>query len=203
MENASKALIIAGGILLAIMILSLIVYMSTITSRMVAAQEEKKAGEEIVAFNKEYEAYNKKRMYGTEIITVMRKAMDYNKDADEKINIGLITKNNYTTVKETITVDEQGEKSTNKKQEEIIVLKSGSYNIIDNETELENFFKQEANDVYDDPSQRTRYSKVNIYSALTNFKRSIFKCSDNSVKYYESGRIKEICFEEIKNFVEY
>ena len=51
MENAAKALLIAGGILLALMTLSLVVYMSTATTRMAEAQDEKKAAEELAAFN--------------------------------------------------------------------------------------------------------------------------------------------------------
>lgn len=93
MENAAKALIIAGGILFAIMILSLVVYMSTTTTRMVEAQEEKKEIEELTAFNKEYEAYNKRLMYGTEVITVYNKAEEYNKKGETSINIEIYDKN--------------------------------------------------------------------------------------------------------------
>lgn len=93
MENAAKALIIAGGILFAIMILSLVVYMSTTTTRMAEAQDEKKKVEELTAFNKEYEAYNKRLMYGTEVITVYNKAEEYNKKGETSINIEIYDKN--------------------------------------------------------------------------------------------------------------
>lgn len=93
MENAAKALLIAGGILLALMTLSLIVYMSTATTRMAQAQEEKKAAEELTAFNMEYEAYNKRLMYGTDMITVYNKAEDSNGKNNFFISIKIYDKN--------------------------------------------------------------------------------------------------------------
>lgn len=91
MENASKALLMAGGVLIAILILSLLVYMATTTSRLAEAQDEKTLAQQTAAFNSEYEAYNKTRMYGTDIITVVKKADDYNikteADGQSKIDI--------------------------------------------------------------------------------------------------------------------
>ena len=78
MENAAKALIIAGGILIAIMTLSLIVYASTSATRIEQARNEKKLAEELAKFNKEYESYHKDRLYGVDVITVMNKAIEHN-----------------------------------------------------------------------------------------------------------------------------
>ena len=74
MENASKALIIAGGILLAILTLSLVVYMMTAVTSMADAQDAEALARQKTEFNKGYEAYNKRMMYGTDVITVMNKA---------------------------------------------------------------------------------------------------------------------------------
>ena len=79
MENASKALLIAGGILLAILTLSLVIYMTTVTSSMADAQDAKTKSEQIAAFNREYDSYNKRKMYGTDVITVVNKAINHNK----------------------------------------------------------------------------------------------------------------------------
>lgn len=76
MENASKALLIAGGVILAIMILSTMVYMSGRITEFGEAQNNKKAAEQLAAFNAEYEAYNKQLMYGTDIVTVINKAKE-------------------------------------------------------------------------------------------------------------------------------
>ena len=80
MENAAKALVIAGGVLIAIMTLSLFLYGMTSATRIEQAQNEKKASEELAAFNMEYEAYNKQKLYGIDVITVINKAIEnYNK----------------------------------------------------------------------------------------------------------------------------
>ena len=76
MENASKALLIAAGIFFAMLILTMIMYMSSTITEMGEAQESKRAAEQLAAFNAEYEAYNKKLMYGTDVITVINKAKE-------------------------------------------------------------------------------------------------------------------------------
>lgn len=109
MENAAKALVIAGGVLLAIITVSLFVYMTTATSRMAQAQDEKTALEQLVAFNSEYEAYNKRVMYGTDIITVVNKAIVHNekmlaskKEDPYYINITITVNKKFETTYEKI-----------------------------------------------------------------------------------------------------
>lgn len=96
MENASKALLIAGGILFALITLALVTYMATSITRMTEAQDEKAAAEELVAFNKQYEAYHKSVMYGVDIISVYNKAEDSNGKNDFKINIIVCDKDGNT-----------------------------------------------------------------------------------------------------------
>lgn len=200
MENAAKALIIAGGILFAIMILSLIVYMSTSTTRMVEAQEEKKQVEELTAFNKEYEAYNKTRMYGTDIITVMKKAIDYNEKVEEtkKIGICVETTTTFETVKQITTISGNNKEIRTKETiNDDDSLSAGTYEI-DN-SNLQTFLKQPVNDYYDKSS--TQSTKIYIYSALSAFKKSIFECSE--VKYDDNGRISYMKFKELNNFKDF
>ena len=76
MENASKALLIAAGIFFSMLILTMIMYMSGKITEIGEVQESKRAAEQLAAFNAEYEAYNKKLMYGTDVITVINKARE-------------------------------------------------------------------------------------------------------------------------------
>ncbi len=78
MENASKALIIAGGVLISIIAISLFTYMYGSISTLVSSSETDYQAEEIATFNSGFEAYNKKLMYGTDVISVMNKAIDNN-----------------------------------------------------------------------------------------------------------------------------
>lgn len=79
MENASKALMIAGGVLIALIILSMLLAMFNNISNMQKEQEEQIKTEQIAAFNAEFEAYNKKLMYGTDVITLINKVAENNK----------------------------------------------------------------------------------------------------------------------------
>ena len=80
MENAAKALLIAGGILIAIIILSMFVMMYNKMINIQNAQEEKTRLEQIAAFNAEYEAYNKKMMYGADVVTLKNKVEEHNRN---------------------------------------------------------------------------------------------------------------------------
>lgn len=93
MENASKALLIAGGVLIALIIITMFLMMFNNISNIQKEQEEQTKIDQIVAFNAEFEAYNKKVMYGTDVITLINKVAENNKkysmSNDYKITITL------------------------------------------------------------------------------------------------------------------
>ena len=83
MDNAAKALLIAGGVFLAILIMALLMYMwSTAGSLSAEAQEAKKL-EQITAFNKQYEAYQRKALRGNDVASVINKVRNNNKKYPE------------------------------------------------------------------------------------------------------------------------
>lgn len=74
MENASQALIMAGGILIAIVLISLAVYVYVSFHNVSSMEDQKVETEQLVAFNKKYEAYNKSLMHGSDLATLMNMA---------------------------------------------------------------------------------------------------------------------------------
>lgn len=78
MENASKALEIAAGVLLAVLIMSLIAYFFTSISSWPEQQDSEKLTEQTAKFNLEYEVYDKKGMYGSDLISCLTKAESNN-----------------------------------------------------------------------------------------------------------------------------
>ena len=78
MDNAAKALLIAGGVLLALLTISLFVYMQQNLTTIKSAQDDKTAAEQLAKFNAEYEAFNKKYMYGADVITLLNKINENN-----------------------------------------------------------------------------------------------------------------------------
>lgn len=205
MENASKALIIAGGILLAIITLSLIVYMTTATARIGEAQDEKTAAEQLAAFNMEWEAYNKRVMYGTEIMSIANKAIEYNgnltdRESQKAINITIKIKDDFTATKHYKTEYSNGK--TEESDPTVInewSISGGSDIIINFNTDgkIINLFTDQSvkDEIRIIEETRTYIKKEIIYSALTNFKRAIFKCTN--VHYNENtGRIDGMTFEQ-------
>lgn len=109
MENASKALIMAGSILLTIMVVGLLIYFLGQYRQFPQAQTEAERLAQVSKFNMEYESYDKKKMYGTEVATVVNKVIDNNKKyADQRT--GELRKgesNHYIDVEITVNTDIQ------------------------------------------------------------------------------------------------
>ena len=79
MENASKALLITGSILIGVILLSLAVYVYNIMGEAKKMETSTFTEEQLVKYNQEFLSYNKSVMYGTDVISVLSKAIDYNK----------------------------------------------------------------------------------------------------------------------------
>lgn len=78
MENASKALVMAGGVLIAIMIIATLMYMFNQSATYSSELELQEKKEQIAKYNKEYESYQKSLIRGTEILSIMNKAINNN-----------------------------------------------------------------------------------------------------------------------------
>lgn len=78
MENATKALIIAGGVLISIIIASMLMLMFNNLADFQKTQNEQKAESEIVAFNQPYEGYHRDGVRGNELISLINRVKDYN-----------------------------------------------------------------------------------------------------------------------------
>ncbi len=78
MENATKALEMAGGILLAMLIVASFMLMFNKLSYNQAMQEKDVEFTKLKEFNLKYEAYNKKILYGADVISVINMALSNN-----------------------------------------------------------------------------------------------------------------------------
>ena len=82
MENASKALLIAGSILLAIIIIALLIRSFTNVSMLQEAQLTEEEQRQLVAFNEQYTKYLYQYVYGTEVRSLINK---YKSDGKVKV----------------------------------------------------------------------------------------------------------------------
>ena len=78
MENAAKALTIAGNVLLAVIILSLVTYFYNTWRRIPLEEEAALLVEQAQEFNKQYEVFDKKLMYGVDVLSCVNKAISNN-----------------------------------------------------------------------------------------------------------------------------
>lgn len=88
MENASKALLIAGGVLIAILIVSVLVVTLNIVNSNQRTREKALATEQLAEFNQKYESYNKKALRGTDIITLKNMAKSEGNAVTVKVTNG-------------------------------------------------------------------------------------------------------------------
>lgn len=169
MENASKALLMAGGILIALLILVLLVYSFGTMSGFFNSEEKKEEAEQLKLFNDQYEAYNRKLLRGTDIVSVMNKVLSNNK----KYGPDGYDEPNYMMNMEFVMV------------EELAYEENGN---------AEEFFKTGDNNPYN----LENFTEIkNDSEAFTDFKRRIFDCVE--VKYNkETGRVNYMKFKERK-----
>lgn len=78
MENSAKALYIAGSLLIALVVISLLVAAFNNIGGVQKTKDDIEYQESIVAFNREYEAYNNRIMLGVDVISCINKAINNN-----------------------------------------------------------------------------------------------------------------------------
>lgn len=83
MENASKALIIAGSILIALMIIGAVILMFNSLSNYQNMNDKDVKEAQIVKFNNQYETYNRDNVRGSDLYSLLNRVADYNRRKSE------------------------------------------------------------------------------------------------------------------------
>ncbi len=179
MENASKALIMAGGILIAILVVSLLVIGWNNITDYSRLQEEIQTAEQITTFNKEFESYNKGVVRGYELVSLANLVEDTNQryqtiDGYKELEIFIKFLKGTTIIQ-------------NIKDEKIINEITESY--IDLITFMETYYKKALEDSRD-------FAKI--------YKESYFQCDkieydgENEQSGGGSARVQKMYFTQIK-----
>ena len=82
MENASKALLMAGGILLALIVVSGLILMWSQISAFYADNSGQGKEEQIIKFNQEFATYDRQNVRGSDLISLVNKVVSYNEKKD-------------------------------------------------------------------------------------------------------------------------
>ncbi len=98
MENASKALLIAAGILIGLILITMIIFGYNQISSYYTNREEVKQSEQLAEFNKQYIGYDREDVRGSDLLSLVNKIIDYNAPRindvnEEKIEISIIIPN--------------------------------------------------------------------------------------------------------------
>lgn len=168
MENASKALLMAGGVLIAIIIIALLARTSTTIGIFQKNRLTEEQQAQLVAFNEQYTKYLGQYVYGTDVITVINKSLN---NRSHKINTIIQFNNGYSYIRK------EWNRSKQEYEDKEIIIKAGRELHITNE---------EDNIAYDIINQPDK-----SYDSLM---RRAFKCTN--IGYDSYGRVNSIKFEE-------
>lgn len=161
MEDAAKALLIAGGMLILILVISLLVVFRGQLAAYMEQQHDEKLIRQAVEFNNKFADYQGKDVRGNELISIMNRIIDYNSLQAEQ----------YGYDKITITVDignsqNLWEKLKYNKNDESIFSTTGNYITNgNNDTNISNLTGLSANLVQNSGIPRIDDNKLQRLSA--------------------------------------
>ncbi len=221
MENASKALLMTGSILIGIILLSLGVYIYNIMSEAKRSEAMILSEEQLVKYNSEFLAYDKSRMYGTDVISVLNKAIDnnerYEKDESMYINIAFKLSDDVNVVVVPYKWNDKSHKyePQTPKTTKAIGNDKYKYNFEagktyslkdekgeDKDTQMIKDFLATSKDgtAVKNPEKPDLEEDYTItYTGFSDFKRMIFKCNSSKTQYNGLGKISYMEFEQVKS----
>ena len=214
MENASKALTIAGGDLIAVMLAVLVYYVFTQWGESQKMKQEDVDTVKIEEFNKSYLSYEKV-LYGSELLGLVNKMSDYNISDDVrynsygtmdlKVEIKLLSGStdnlfnrtgtySLSTIKRTIddvmrdTVEKYKGKVSDSQWEFLAKSSNNSEQSFDN-------LCNELN-ISSSVNRRELQESAKEYYKYVQFKRMKFKHKETT--FFDTGRVKNMSFVETK-----
>ena len=79
MENASKALIMAGSVLIALMIIGALILMFGNLTSYQGTDTQSTRSAQVTEFNNQFETYNRDDVRGSDLYSLLNKVIDYNR----------------------------------------------------------------------------------------------------------------------------
>lgn len=207
MENISKALLIAAGMLILIMILSLLVIGYQQISAYYNRQHDATMVEQTIEFNKRFENYNRNDVRGNELISLMNRVIDYNatqvyeeetkfKRLNLLINVGeqdILNQFKYDASLEGKITSKIENTSNDKDLIKITGVELNSKSIIGNNVTTTQLQRLSANIHYImDDSNEFRDEKIK--SILKTDTYDIDDVKNATAQYYEYTQFKRACF---------
>lgn len=223
MENATKALLIGAGMLFAVAIVSMMIYVYLNITGYYSEKQTALTKEQITEFNSQYEAYNRDDVTGFELVSLINKILDYNNNTSADgweemfisftINITELDPENYLFNKDTYDTTD---KKLNKTLKQDIIkpmqdyekeygagvlskLVSNKDTVYDYDSSKYSSEKEAASEKLGIKTEIPDEAVINKYEVYLNFKRAEFECSGTHYNnedniMYSTGRITKISF---------
>ena len=220
MENATKALMIAAGVLVGLLVVTLMMYGYNQFSNYYRTQEENKRFEQLANFNEQYIPYNRDDVRGSDILSLVNKIIDFNKVKDEEeITISIELKSTdvekfyfkYSENKNVRLIPTPGIKYTEANINSALIKKANAIestytqakatklaaNIStlmgDNTRKNPEDLLEELKITYANENEIKQIQEdILKYYQYQQFKRAHFKC--DKLEYTEQGRVKSFSF---------
>lgn len=182
MENASKALIMAAGILISIMVVSFMIFVLRKAGSMSAQYDQQISENELTKFNGQFEVYAKEDNTFFDVITVANLAWDVNKknnwDEQTGVTIKIINENNDNIVEYSVLPNKELKKNHFFKGEDV-----------NNSVYIYNVDLETEKSIIDEYTARNDDNTAYIYR---------FDCTE--IKYNDiTGKVEEMLFKIVKN----
>ena len=224
MENASKALIMAGSMLIALMILGALLLMFSNLSSYQEVHTQSTREAQVIEFNNQFETYNRTDVRGNDLLSLVNRAINYNRTNSYKgtENNDKGQENGYTPITITfeirkddydqlLTTPDGGHKLITGKSYEI----NGTTNTFENEiseeiTRIEGIYgKENLNQIVtamskifidNKSTEQEKTEAVNTYNKLSPKKQNVTRFADLANKkddiyeYYEYVQFKRLYF---------
>lgn len=179
MENASQALLIAGGVLIALLVIGLLVWMFTNLSGFQQQEGVQVTSSQIAKFNNEYGSYAKDDLRGSDLYTLLNKVADYNRRQSSAASTAANSTDtgsdiNYEPM--TVTFSLNGKAADFTPDEKVRLLLADSYTQSGTLTEFSDNVTEEVNDL------ENEYSKDSLTKLVDNI-TNIFIDESNRTEY--------------------
>lgn len=176
MENASKAIIMAGGILIAIIIMSLLVMLFSQIGSVYSEEGSSKAIEQLEEYNKKFALYDRS-LYGSELLSLANLIKEYEESlVDGSIDLSGST---ITANKINVTVEINNDVKNQ--------LEYGSIKIPNNKIETLKTYSEKMERKMQELKKSGNQEEYDIAkTCITQLKSMPFRCSDVG---YKNGRI--------------
>lgn len=209
MENASNALLMAGGMLLAIIVITILVITYNGIVGFENSKIEQQTIQKVTEFNEPLMSYNKKVMYGTDLISVLNLALNNNKkynvttnNEEYYVDISFTLINDLSNITELYSLDTQrGVYNKSIESTTRVIEGNKTYKIsVDKsyiETNIINKLSDPEQTTVVNPSDRVN-GILKKYRIVSNFiydlKRKTFTCTN--VEKDSEGKIKLMEFKQ-------